>query len=101
MRNGTKSPKGARWNAQGSRQSAASARASQTPSRHKTDTLAGAKRSYERYIALARDAASAGDTIESENYYQHAEHYLRAMRERADGADTQDERAGARQIPTA
>jgi hypothetical protein len=30
---------------------------------------------------LARDAARAGDTIEAENFYQHAEHYFRVMRE--------------------
>ena len=41
-----------------------------------------AKRNYDRYVALAKDAASRGDTIETENCYQHAEHYFRAMRER-------------------
>ena len=40
-----------------------------------------AQRNYDRYIALAKDAASRGDRIESENCYQHAEHYFRAMRE--------------------
>jgi uncharacterized protein DUF4167 len=40
-----------------------------------------ARRNYDRYIALAKDAASRGDTIETENCYQHAEHYFRAMRE--------------------
>ena len=30
-------------------------------------------------MALARDAAAAGDTIEMENCYQHAEHFLRVM----------------------
>src|SRR3546814_3862717 len=29
---------------------------------------------HEKYLALARDAASAGDRIAAENYYQHAEH---------------------------
>jgi hypothetical protein len=32
---------------------------------------------YERYLALAREAARADDRVASENYYQHAEHYLR------------------------
>lgn len=41
-----------------------------------------AHRNYERYLALARDAASNGDAIEAENWYQHAEHYFRVMRER-------------------
>ena len=40
-----------------------------------------AKGSYERYMALARAAGSAGDATEIENYYQHAEHYLRMMKE--------------------
>jgi hypothetical protein len=40
-----------------------------------------AKRNYDRYVALAKDAASRGDTIETENCYQHAEHYFRTMRE--------------------
>jgi len=33
----------------------------------------------ERYITLARDAASSGDTVTSENFYQHAEHYNRII----------------------
>jgi hypothetical protein len=40
-----------------------------------------ALRNYERYVALAKEAASKGDTIEAENCYQHAEHYFRVMRE--------------------
>jgi len=32
---------------------------------------------YEKYLTLARDAASSGDRIAAENYYQHAEHYFR------------------------
>jgi hypothetical protein len=42
--------------------------------------LAGAKRIYEHYMALARAAAAAGDAVERENCYQHAEHYFRIMR---------------------
>lgn len=42
---------------------------------------------HEKYLGLARDAASAGDRIAAENYYQHAEHYFRIysvdMEERA------------------
>jgi hypothetical protein len=41
------------------------------------------KGSYERYMALARAAESTGDATETENYYQHAEHYLRLMNEQA------------------
>ena len=40
------------------------------------------KTSYERYIALARNAALTSDAVTSENFYQHAEHYFRLMREK-------------------
>jgi hypothetical protein len=39
-----------------------------------------ARAKYERYVALAREAAAAGDVIEMENLFQHAEHYLRVMK---------------------
>ena len=39
--------------------------------------------SYERYMALARAVGSTGDATEIENYYQHAEHYFRLMKEQA------------------
>ena len=38
-----------------------------------------ARRSYERYLALAQAAAQSGDLIAAENYYQHSEHYFRSM----------------------
>jgi hypothetical protein len=38
-----------------------------------------AQRNYERYMALARAEALAGDTVGAETYYQHAEHYFRSM----------------------
>jgi hypothetical protein len=38
-----------------------------------------ARRSYERYLALAQAQALAGDVVAAENYYQHAEHYFRSM----------------------
>jgi hypothetical protein len=34
---------------------------------------------FERYVALAREAATSGDRIAAENFYQHAEHYFRVM----------------------
>lgn len=40
---------------------------------------------FERYIALAREASSAGDRIAAENLYQHAEHYYRIMQANGDG----------------
>lgn len=38
-----------------------------------------AQQVVEKYLALARDASSAGDRISAESYYQHAEHYYRIM----------------------
>lgn len=62
--------------------------------RNQADTYANAKRNYERYMALARDAVSAGDEVEVENYYQHAEHYLRAMRAHGRQRDEHEESLG-------
>jgi Domain of unknown function (DUF4167) len=42
---------------------------------------ANARNNYERYTTMAKDAARRGDIIEAENFYQHAEHYLRVMKE--------------------
>ncbi len=38
-----------------------------------------AQQVLDRYLALARDASSAGDPITAESYFQHAEHYYRVM----------------------
>jgi Domain of unknown function (DUF4167) len=38
-----------------------------------------ARRSYDRYVALAQAELQAGDRVAAENYYQHAEHYFRLM----------------------
>jgi hypothetical protein len=49
-----------------------------------------AQRNYERYLALARAEAQAGNPVGAENYYQHAEHYFRLLsstRERTGGPD--------------
>lgn len=34
---------------------------------------------YEKYVTLARDASVSGDRVLSENFMQHAEHYLRIV----------------------
>jgi len=44
------------------------------------ETLAAARRNYERYMARACEAPLKGDRIEMENSYQHAEHYLIVMK---------------------
>ena len=45
-----------------------------------------ARQNYERYLALARAQALTGDHVAAENYLQHAEHYLRSMREQPETA---------------
>ena len=41
-----------------------------------------ASRLIEKYSNLAREALSSGDKILSENYFQHAEHFVRVLDER-------------------
>ena len=41
----------------------------------------------EKYIALAKDATSAGDHTVAENYFQHAEHYIRIINEMTAGME--------------
>ncbi len=38
-----------------------------------------AQQLMDKYLALARDAASQGDRVTAENYYQHADHYYRVV----------------------
>ena len=40
---------------------------------------------FERYVALAREAATSGDRVAAENFYQHAEHYFRVANESREG----------------
>ena len=49
--------------------------------RSQARNVQNAQRTYERYLALARAEALAGDRIAAENYFQHAEHYFRSMAE--------------------
>lgn len=44
---------------------------------------------YEKYVALGRDAISAGDRIAAETFFQHAEHYFRIMNSSTDPASDQ------------
>ena len=50
---------------------------------------------FERYVALAREAAIAGDPIAAENLYQHAEHYFRVA-----NANREDDHRGIALRPT-
>jgi hypothetical protein len=49
----------------------------------------------EKYLALARDAQASGDPVSSENYLQHAEHYLRIIA--AAQTQNQQQRPGSAQ----
>jgi uncharacterized protein DUF4167 len=49
------------------------------PPRPQSNDTQGARRNYERYIALAQAEVQAGNTIGAENFYQYAEHYYRTM----------------------
>src|SRR5215218_9707870 len=40
---------------------------------------------FERYVALAREAAIGDDRVGAENFYQHAEHYFRIANASRDG----------------
>jgi hypothetical protein len=40
-----------------------------------------AQRNYQHYLELARAETLNGDRIAAEDYFQHAEHYLRSMGE--------------------
>ena len=42
-----------------------------------------ASKLIEKYSSLAREALSSGDKILSENYFQHAEHFIRVLEERS------------------
>ena len=50
--------------------------------RSRPNNSANPKMKFDHYTALARAATASGDAIESENCYQHAEHYFRHMKEK-------------------
>jgi hypothetical protein len=50
---------------------------------------------FERYVALAREAATGDDPVAAENLYQHAEHYFRIANANRDASPP-----GTRQQPT-
>ena len=57
-----------------------------------------AQQVFDRYMALARDASSAGDRIAAESHYQFAEHYFRILS--ADGGDQRNMTRNGRQSHT-
>jgi len=75
MRNGNQRPQ---------RRPPAAGRTNAGNRQRQNGSAGNAHRNYERYLALGREATLNGDTIEAENFYQHAEHYFRVIRERTD-----------------
>ncbi len=61
--------------------------------RPQTRDRGNARQIMERYLALAREASSAGDRIAAEGYFQHAEHYYRLMTATGRDLDEQEHRA--------
>ena len=45
-------------------------------------TSLSAEKLFEKYIALAKEATSSGDKTLSENYLQHADHFMRVIEDR-------------------
>jgi hypothetical protein len=46
---------------------------------HSIKVRGSSKQIYEKYLSLARDARSSGDSVLQESYSQHAEHYARLL----------------------
>ena len=47
--------------------------------RNRFNTTQGAEKLFEKYNALAKEALSSGDKSLSENYFQHADHFMRII----------------------
>ena len=47
--------------------------------RNHFSTTQGAEKLFEKYSALAKEALSSGDKSLSENYFQHADHFMRII----------------------
>ncbi len=50
-----------------------------------------AQQVVDKYQALAREAATAGDPVKAENFYQHAEHYYRVLSANGGSENRQDQ----------
>jgi hypothetical protein len=48
-----------------------------------------AQQLMDKFLALGRDAASQGDRVLAENYFQHADHYYRVLNARFEGQQQQ------------
>ena len=50
--------------------------------RNRFNPTQGAEKLFEKYNALAKEALSSGDKSLSENYFQHADHFMRIIEDR-------------------
>ena len=51
-------------------------------SRNKFRTSLSAEKLFEKYTSLAKEATSSGDKTLSENYLQHADHFIRVIEDK-------------------
>mgnify|MGYP000234332670 CR=1 FL=1 len=58
-----------------------------------------AQQVMDKYLALARDAASAGDRVQAESYFQHADHYHRIAHSFDNGPGDQNRRRPDNRLP--
>jgi len=54
-------------------------RNSNNPTRNHFRTPQSAEKLFEKYNTLAKEALSSGDKTLSENYFQHADHFMRVI----------------------
>jgi len=52
---------------------------SNSPTRNRFRTSQSAEKLFEKYNTLAKEALSSGDKTLSENYFQHADHFMRII----------------------
>ena len=55
---------------------------SNDPTRNNFRTHLSAEKLFEKYSSLAKEAMSSGDKILSENYLQHADHFMRIIEDK-------------------
>ncbi len=58
-----------------------------------------AQQLMEKFLAMARDASSAGDRVLAENYFQHADHYYRVLNARFEQQNGQPNQNGQQNVP--
>jgi hypothetical protein len=85
MQNGPRPIISARQPRQAASFAARSKRWTSSAARPEPTGAQNARRSYERYLALARAEAQIGNAVGAENYYQYAEHYFRSMSSDSEG----------------